>query len=72
VLQSLAGLGDESCILDCDHRLIGKGADQLDLAPGEGLNPVMGEGDEAHRFGLAHQRHAEPGTNFADRHYRGR
>src|SRR5215469_11199296 len=39
LLQGLAGFGDEPRILHRDDRLVGKGAHQLDLPFGEGLDP---------------------------------
>src|SRR6516162_4251858 len=40
LLQGLARFSDQPRILDCDHRLIGEGAHQLDLPLGERLDPL--------------------------------
>ena len=40
LLQRLPLFGDQARVLDRDHRLIGEGADELDLPVGEWLNPL--------------------------------
>jgi len=40
LFQRLAGFGNEPRVLDCDHRLVGKGADQIDLSIIVGFDPA--------------------------------
>jgi hypothetical protein len=47
LVESLALLGNEPRILDCNHGLIGEGADQFDLSIGERLDPLSIEGESA-------------------------
>jgi hypothetical protein len=49
-------------ILDRDHRLVGKGAHQVDLPLGERLDLFPREVDRAQHLPLAQQRHPEDGT----------
>jgi hypothetical protein len=55
----LADLAEQPRILDRDHRLVGKGAHQLDLPLGERLHPLPREIDRAEHDALAQQRHPE-------------
>ena len=50
---------DQPGVLDRDDRLVGKGADQLDLPLGERLDPLRRERNDADRLAFAQQRHAE-------------
>ena len=47
---------DQPRILDRDHRLVGEGADQLDLPLGERLDAQSGQRDHADRLAVAQQR----------------
>jgi hypothetical protein len=53
LLQRLALLGQEAGVFDRDDRLVGKGADQLDLSLGERLDPRAREADGADHHTLA-------------------
>jgi len=52
LLQRLARFGDQPCVLDRDHGLIGEGADQFDLPLGERLYTLPTERNYADRFAL--------------------
>jgi hypothetical protein len=65
LLQCLACLGDQPRIFDRDHRLVGEGADQLDLPLAKWLDPLPRQADGADHNALAQQRHAQAGTSSA-------
>ena len=65
LLQRLALLGHQPCVLDRDHRLIGEGADEFDLPVGERLDPLAREHDDPDHLTFAQQRHAERGPLLA-------
>src|SRR3954447_7872510 len=54
-------------VLDRDHRLVGKGAHQLNLPLGEGLHPLPGKVKDANWLALTQQWDAERGAHFAER-----
>ena len=53
-------------ILDCDHRLVGKGGDQIDLHARERLDYFSSHRDDADRHTLAQKRNRKYGTTLAD------
>ena len=53
LLQCLALLGQQPRILDRDDRLIGEGADKIDLPIGKRSNPLAREQDDADHFAFA-------------------
>jgi len=53
-------------VLNRDHRLVGKGGDNLDLPFGERLDAAMREGDGTNGLTLPHQRHAERCADLAE------
>ena len=57
IMRALAQFGDQPSVLDCDHRLVGKGRDQLDLLFGETLDALTGQGNDPDRRAFAQQRH---------------
>ena len=59
LFQRLLLLGQQPRILDRDHRLIGEGADEVDLAAGEWLDPLTREQNDPDRLAFAQQRHSE-------------
>ena len=67
LFQRLALFGDQPCVLDRDHRLIGEGADKLDLPVGERFDPLAREHDHPDHLAFAQQRHAERGPLLAQR-----
>jgi len=64
LLQGLARFGQEPRILDCNDRLVGKGAHQLDLTLGERLHPLASERQHPDRFALSQERHAQRAALF--------
>src|SRR5689334_23231121 len=50
LFQGLALFGYQSCVFDRDHRLIGEGADEFDLAIGEWLHALAAECEYTNRF----------------------
>src|SRR5947209_1254015 len=56
LLERLLRLSDQSRVLDRDDRLVGEGADQLDLPRGKGFDTVMEKNDDPGRLALAQQR----------------
>ena len=64
LLQGLARFGQEPRILDCNDRLVGKGAHQLDLTLGERLHPLASERQHPDRFALSQERHAQRAAPF--------
>ncbi len=58
-------LVEQPHVLDRDHRLVGKGGDQLDLPVGERPNLVTRQDDHADRAAFAQQRNAENGPVVA-------
>ena len=65
LLQRLLLFGDQPRVFDRDHRLIGEGADKLDLPVGERLDPLAREHDEPDHVTFAQQRHAKRGPLLA-------
>jgi hypothetical protein len=61
-----AGLqfAEQPRVLDRDDRLVGKGADQLDLPVGKRLHPCPRETDRAGHDPIPQQRHTEHGSDF--------
>ena len=55
LLQRLPLFGDQPGVLDGDDRLVGKGADEFDLAVGKWFDPLAGEDDYTDRFVFAQQ-----------------
>ena len=55
-------LGKQSCILDRNHRLIGKRLDEFDLLFGEWPHGTAQQDDDADRVSLAHQRNCQAGS----------
>ena len=49
-------------VLDGDHGLVGEGRHQLDFALRKWVHSGAGEANDADRFALAHQRHANHRT----------
>ncbi len=76
LLQRLAQFGgarlhlvEQADILDGDHGLVGEGLDKLDLAIRERADFRPGQGEDADRLTLAHERHAQDrreATEFRD------
>ena len=62
---ALLQFAEQPRIFQRDHRLIGEGADELDLSLGKGLHPTSPETDRADHDPLAQQRHAEHGPRFS-------
>ena len=67
IARQLAQLGQEPRVLDRDDRLVGEGADQLDLALAERLDPAAAKRDHADRLAFAQQRYAERRADVANR-----
>jgi hypothetical protein len=59
---ALLQFAEQPRILDRDHRLIGKGAHQLDLPLAERLDPPPIKRDNADWLAVAQQRHPKGGT----------
>jgi hypothetical protein len=68
LLQGLAGLGDQPSVLNGNHRLVGKGADELDLPISKRLDPLAPQSNHADHDALAQQWHTEPGPVFSQCH----
>jgi hypothetical protein len=64
---ALAQLVEQPRVLDCDDRLFGEGADQLDLPLSERLDPLAGEKQDADGIALPQQWDTERGVDFSDR-----
>src|SRR5262249_26896884 len=53
LLQGFARLGQQSRILHCNHSLVGKGANQLDLTIGERFDTMTRQANRSHDGALA-------------------
>src|ERR1700738_2719609 len=56
---------EQADVLNCNHRLVGKGADKLDLLVAKRLDPLSRDRDHADRHLLAQQRHAQHGATLS-------
>ena len=65
LLQRLLKLGEETHVLDRDHRLVGEGLDQLDLPCRERLHLRARQDKHADGLTLAQQGHPETGSIVA-------
>ena len=66
IFERLLQLVEEAGILDCDHSLVGKGSDQLDLFLSKRLRRGLGHKDHPGDIALAQERGAERSSVVAD------
>ena len=65
VARARLHLVEQPHVLDRDHRLVGEGRDEFDLALRERNRRAARQRKGADRFAVAHQRHAEHGAHVA-------
>jgi hypothetical protein len=66
VTRSRPHLVEQPHVLDRNHRLIGKGGEQLDLALGERTHRTPRQREHADRCSFPHKRHGNHGVKFVD------
>src|SRR5262245_58382199 len=70
LLERLAQLVEQACILDRNHRLPGEVADQLDLLVGERAHLLAIDPERADQVVVLEQRHAQKGPRPSELHKR--
>ena len=66
LVQCLALLGEQPCVLDGDDCLISEGADKFDLPVGERLHPLPPQTNDPDRRSVAQERYSQQRVDGAD------